>query len=99
MICTAGPKHKCRRCGVVKGSHATDMRCADGRAFQPIRKSPNSASNSFSGDELMVLRQLLRAAVSGQDARVLARHAAYASLARKTSRMLERLARRQLEVA
>jgi hypothetical protein len=73
------------------------MKCADGRTYQPVCRRTAFASNSFTLDELTVLRALLRAAAAGQDARVLARHAAYASLARKTAGMLERIARRQME--
>ena len=85
-----GPRRRCKRCARRQAEHF-DGRCQDGQTFHATPASKTSASNSFTADELAVLRALIKNAATGYDSRVLARQPAYASLARKTLAMMARI--------
>ena len=86
-----GPLRKCRRCGLRKMQHVIDDKCADGRTFYASAGSKLRVSGSFNADEAHVLDVLMKNATLGRDSRVLARSPAFSRLARKATRMLERL--------
>ncbi len=92
----AKPGYKCDLCRLAQTAHAESIGggfvCADGRVAEFTRNQPGSRrSQSFSGDEVMVLDAVLERLRAGRDAVNLIRPTPGRDLAKNVVRMAKRL--------
>lgn len=92
-ICKRGLLGK--RCNRPRAEHGEGERCPGGteerHTFLASKALTNGASNSFTPAEVELLHTLVTLMMRGADTRTLAKHSAFASLARKALSMTERV--------
>lgn len=88
-----------RRCGSTYEQHGPEPRlCPDGDGVKDTFRAhytPTRAGQSFSGDEVSLLAELLEGVTRHRDMRQLTRSQAFASVAGKVIRMRQQLAERK----
>lgn len=87
------------RCAVPLSQHGPDGECPQNPAkrFRKHPSAPNSASQSFSAQEVMLLDQIIQKLHVGGDTSALVRHPAMANLARKARALSKSIERKRRE--